>query len=54
MLDASWWIAGTIQWPVKQSDLQPAANHAIDRIVATSAHANDLDAGVTACIQEEI
>ena len=32
-----------------QADLQATANHTVDRIVATSAHADDLDAGVASC-----
>ena len=33
--------------------LQAAANHAIDRIITTSTHANDLDAGIAPCTEKQ-
>ena len=36
---------------IGQTRLQPTANHTIDRIVATSTHADNLDAGIAPCMK---
>ncbi len=42
-------IRGKRYVAIDHTHLQPAANHTIDCIVAASAHADHLDAGVASC-----